>query len=102
MFSPTSPTRIHGHPILNIRQSEAFEDLKQVVLHTMFLVPDPLVGHCNTYGFVCVAMGTMVGWRKEYSMENIPLAFFFEELDKCEPHVARAHLPLPPMQDAHS
>jgi hypothetical protein len=36
-FSPTSPTRTHAHQVLDTWQSKGFEDLKQSVLHIVFL-----------------------------------------------------------------
>jgi hypothetical protein len=42
-FSPTSPTRSHDHQFLNPRQSDDFEDLKQLVLHAV--LHDPV--HCT-------------------------------------------------------
>jgi hypothetical protein len=63
----------------------------------VLLVVDPLVGHCNTYVFICVAMGTVAGMCKEHPVENIPLPFFFVELDKCETHVASVCPPFHPM-----
>jgi hypothetical protein len=38
-ISSTLLTRIHAHQLLNIRQSEGFEDQKQLVLHMVLLTP---------------------------------------------------------------
>jgi hypothetical protein len=43
-FSPTSPARIHGHHLLNIRQAEGFKDLIQLILHVA--APGLHIAHC--------------------------------------------------------
>jgi hypothetical protein len=57
-FSPTSPTRGGAHQFLNPRQSNCFEDVTQLVLHTVLLAPGLQSDHWHTY--VCVCIPTII------------------------------------------
>jgi hypothetical protein len=51
-ISPTSLIRTHVHQLLNIQQSECFEDRKQLVLHIILLAPGIRCAHWYKCAFV--------------------------------------------------
>jgi hypothetical protein len=74
-FSRTLPTRSHHHQLLNPQQSDAFEDLKQLVHHVML---HDRAHSVAIYTCVCTWVNDhATSWRIKHGVENILLTFFF-------------------------